>query len=216
MTRLRSSPESLACTSWLVYATRGENDEARRVKNLILDIKKDRIDATRRVPVVRLVLDRITARLGESALAPFAGDPILVPVPGSGLTKPNTVWPARRICEELIRHGFGHDVAPVLARVVAVRKSAGSAERPTLREHVESLAVQKQFTPPSRLVIVDDVVTSGTTMMACAVKLAAAFPGVPVSGFALARVLSEGNPENVLLPATESIGPAGKRCNRFG
>jgi len=216
MTRLRSSLESLTCSSWLVYATRADTEAARRVKNLILDIKKDRIDATRQVPVLQLVVDRIRVRLGDTAYAPFAGDPILVPVPGSGLTKPNTVWPARRICEELIRLGFGHDVAQVLTRVVAVRKSAGSIERPALREHVASLAVQKRFMPPSRLVIVDDVVTSGTTMMACAIVLADAFPGVPLTGFALARVQSEGNPGEVLQPANESIVSAGRRCNRVG
>ena len=40
MTRLRSSLESLTCSSWLVYATRADTEAARRVKNLILDIKK--------------------------------------------------------------------------------------------------------------------------------------------------------------------------------
>lgn len=210
-----SSLDRLPCFSWLVYATKGDTDAARRVKGLILAIKKDRIDPSTGEPVVHLVIGRACARLGEAAHAPFGGHPVLVPVPGSALTKPHTVFPARRVCEELVRHGLGDDVTPVLTRAIAVRKSAGSTERPSLKEHLDSFVLQKKFTPPSRLVVVDDVVTSGTTMMACAMKLAAAFPGVPIVGFALARVQSDGSPDSVLDPVKEEIVPAGRRCNRI-
>jgi orotate phosphoribosyltransferase-like protein len=81
-------------------------------------------------------------------------------------------------------------------------------------EHLSSFTLQKTFVAPSRLVVVDDVVTSGTTMMACALKLADAFPGVPIGGFALARVQSEGSPDTVLSPLVEVIVPAGRRCSR--
>ena len=93
-------------------------------------------------------------------------------------------------------------------------KSAGSVARPTLDQHVRFFTVQPNLAPPSRLLVVDDVVTSGTTIMACAMKLALAFPGVPVSGFALARVQSSGNPVRVLEPLIERVTLAGQRCKR--
>ncbi len=50
--------------------------------------------------------------------------------------------------------------------------------------------------------------------MACAIKLALAFPGVPVSAFALARVQSTGNPDRVLDPIIQRVTVAGQRCKR--
>ena len=214
MTRSRSSPEALICTSWLVYASRTSDRRAKQIKNLVLAIKGDRFDANSGRPVAQLVIERAAATLGPAARGPFDGHPMLVPVPRSVLMKPHTVWPAHRICEELVRLGFGDDLLPVVRRTTAVIKSAGSSERPTLEQHLRSLTVQRALLPPSRLLVVDDVVTSGTTMMACAQKLGEAFPGVPVAGFSLARVLSAGEPEAVLTPLTERIIENGQRCAR--
>lgn len=127
---------------------------------------------------------------------------------------PHTVWPSRRVCEELLRQGLGDDILAVVRRTTAVPKSAGSAARPRLDQHVRSFTVEPRLAPPSRLLVVDDVVTSGTTIMACAIKLALAFPGVPVSGFALARVQSTGNPTRVLDPIIERVTMSGQRCKR--
>lgn len=182
--------------------------------NVILKIKTDRVDAATGAPLVRIVIERIAARLADEARAVFGGYPMVVPVPGSGLTKPHTVWPSRRVCEELVRQGLGEDVLAIVKRTTAVPKSAGSAARPPLDQHVRSFTVQPRLVPPSRLLVVDDVVTSGTTIMACAIKLAMAFPGVPISGFALARVQSTGNPDRVLDPLIERVTLAGQRCKR--
>jgi hypothetical protein len=161
-----------------------------------------------------MVIESGATRLDDAARAVFGGHPMLVPVPGSSLTKPHTVWPSRRVCEELVGQGLGDEVVAIVSRTIAVLKSAGSATRPTLDQHLASLAVQGRLSPPSRLLLVDDVVTSGTTMMACAIKLAQAFPGVPVSGFALARVQSAGNPARVFEPLVERIVIDGTRCVR--
>lgn len=208
------SLERLTCLSWLIYATKSEDEQARRIKNLILQVKTDRIDPQTGVPVVQLVVRRAVERLGIEFLSGFEGDPVLVPVPRSGLTKPRTVWPAQRVCEELVRAGLGVDTLPLIRRTTAVDKSAGAASRPPLATHAESLAVQPNLRPPSRVILVDDVVTSGTTMFACAAKLAATYPGVPVNGFALARVLSAGDPGEVFHPLIETIVQDGARCRR--
>lgn len=214
MTRSRSSRDALLCASWLIYATRATGVAARRARDLIIDIKTDRVDAKRERPVVELVVTAAVLRLDQAARAVFDGDPCLVPVPRSGLTKAHTVWPARRIAEELVRQGLGGDVVPVISRAIAVAKSAGNPDRPPLAEHLASLAVQKSFRPPSRLLLVDDVVTSGTTLMACMQRLADAFPGVPIAAFVLARVQSQGEPAHVFEPIVEEISLSGSHCVR--
>jgi len=103
MTPSRSSRDTLRCASWLIYATRANSDAARRARSLIINIKTDRVDAKRERPVVELVVNAAVQRLDFAARSVFDGDPCLVPVPRSGLTKAHTVWPARRIAEELVR-----------------------------------------------------------------------------------------------------------------
>jgi hypothetical protein len=216
MIRSRSSPRvnPLRCASWLVYATRGSTEDARRARRLIISIKVDEIDIERRKPVVELVVQQAARRLGRQARSTFDGDPFLVPVPRSGLARSHSVWPAQRVCEELIRQGLAADVLPLLKRTTAIPKSAGSRDRPPLGDHLSSMVVQKSLKVPGRLLLVDDVVTSGTTMMACAQKLARAFPGVPIGAFALARVQSQGEPTKVFDPLVEFIVPSGARCAR--
>jgi predicted amidophosphoribosyltransferase len=214
MIRSRSSRETLRCASWLIYATRATGDRARRARNLIINIKTDQVDAKRGRPVVELAVAAAVSKLEPSARSVFDGESFLVPVPRSGLIKAHTVWPARRIAEELVRQRLGVDVVPVISRVAAVAKSAGNLHRPPLAEHLASLAVQKSFRPPSRLLLVDDVVTSGTTLMACMQRLADAFPGVPITAFALARVQSQGEATQVFEPILEEIYVSGSHCAR--
>jgi hypothetical protein len=208
------SLEFLSCTSWLVYATRSRVESAQQTRNLILNIKKDVVDRASGRPTAQAVIERVLARLGESVREVFAGDPMLVPVPGSGLTRANTVWPAKRVCQELVKQGLGADVLELVKRITAVPKSAGNDERPTFLQHYESLAVSPKLTPPSRIILIDDVVTSGTTLMACAERLIEALPGVPVAAFAISRTLSTGDPVDVLDVRKEGIRHRGERCVR--
>lgn len=74
------SLDFLTCASWLVYATRATDESARRVKNLIIQIKVDRVDPLTAMPTVRLVVERVALRLGDRVNAGFEGAPVLVPV----------------------------------------------------------------------------------------------------------------------------------------
>ncbi len=209
MTPSPSSPSPLRVASWLVYATKSDQAGARRVRTLIVDIKMDRYQAASGRALVAVAIEAAVGRLSSVDRAYWDGDPMLVPVPRSGLNKPNTIWPAHRICEELVKSGLGVDTLPVIARTTAVDKSAGGLTRPEFETQLVSLSVRPKLRPPTRLILVDDVVTKGTTMLACATKLASAYPGVPVSGFALARVHSAGDPVAVFEPVIDYVSLAG-------
>ena len=136
----------------------------------------------------------VTAKLSASGSFPsfFGPDVTLVPVPGSAPRRDATaLWVAERIAEELRKAGLGGAVWTTLRRTVVVRKSAWAApgERPTVAVHVGSLEMTDRVPPTGQLVLVDDVVTKGRTMLAAATVLADALPGVEIRAFATLRTM---------------------------
>jgi hypothetical protein len=131
------------------------------------------------------------AAIGDPRLlALFSGGAVLVPVPGSAPSG-DAPWAASTLAVALRDVGLAHTVWMGLRRRVAVRKSATapSCARPTVPEHYESFLV----IPPSmmirRIVLIDDVITKGRTLLAAAARLQAAFPHADIRAFALIRTV---------------------------
>lgn len=134
----------------------------------------------------------------------FARESVLVPVPGSA-PPGRGVWAAQRLALALQGVGLGGSVWPGLERRFPVRKSATAlnADRPTVRQHYESFAVTGRWNvterpsppererpcPSGRMVIIDDVITKGRTILAAAIRLHEAFPHADIRAFALVRTM---------------------------
>ena len=119
----------------------------------------------------------------------FAPDAVLVPVPGSARSG-QAPWAAYRLAVALGEVGFALHIWTGLRRRYAVTKSATapSAGRPTVRQHYESFEVM--MPAPNaihRLVLIDDVITKGRTLLAAAARLRAELPLSDIRGFALIR-----------------------------
>jgi predicted amidophosphoribosyltransferase len=87
---------------------------------------------------------------------------------------------------------LGRNVWEALVRRFPVRKSATArnADRPTVQQHYDSFAVaQHGPLAPTRIVIVDDVVTKGRTILAAALRLHETFPNADIRAFALVRTM---------------------------
>ena len=121
----------------------------------------------------------------------FGAADILVPVPGSGASPTRRLWAAEQLADALVNAGLGRAAWPGLHRVRAVRKSATAApgERPTVRLHYESFAIDSPAIAPDRIVLIDDVVTKGRTLLAAASRVREAFPAAQIRAFALIRTL---------------------------
>jgi predicted amidophosphoribosyltransferase len=87
--------------------------------------------------------------------------------------------------------GLGRAVWAGLHRRFAVRKSATAltGERPTVQQHYDSFAVARSPTAPERIVLVDDVITKGRTLLAAAARLQDEFPNADIRAFALVRTM---------------------------
>lgn len=104
----------------------------------------------------------------------------------------DSLWVPERIASALLRVGLGKEVFPCLIRTKAVRKSASSApeERPHPADHYDSLDVRGRLSSVDEVVLIDDIVTRGATLMGAANKLLDVFPKAKVRAFAAIRTIS--------------------------
>jgi hypothetical protein len=136
---------------------------------------------------------RVRQQANDSPLLAGFFDPtdVLVPVPGSAPYIAGGLWAAEHLAAALVNEGLGGAAWTGLRRVRAVRKSATAApgERPTVNLHYESFVIERPTIPPGRIVLIDDVVTKGRTLLAAASRVHEAFPCAQIRAFALVRTL---------------------------
>jgi hypothetical protein len=121
----------------------------------------------------------------------FGATDILVPVPGSAPSEAGGSWAAKHLAVALVNEGLGGAAWSGLRRVRAVRKSATAApgERPTVNLHYDSFFIERPAIPLERIVLIDDVVTKGRTLLAAATRIHEAFPCAQIRAFALVRTM---------------------------
>jgi hypothetical protein len=177
----------------LTYAPHGDSPECRNSKDVMLALKNDRFVGNPPILMSELIAQTIQRKMAELPFASFfQPNPILIPTPKSSLMQANTLWVPERIANALVRMGIGKAVVSCLVRANPVRKAAFCApsERPTAVEHYESIGVQGSLSPPSEILLVDDIVTRGATLLGAANRLADVFPKAQIRAFAAMRTIS--------------------------
>lgn len=191
------------------YSPRGTSELSSKSRRICGAIKGGR--ASQLEKALPLLADPKSA-----VLQPFLNpDVTLVPVPRSAPLTAGALWPAKVIADILASNGYGREVLPLIERVTAVRKSSSSpaSERPLIHEHVDSMRVTADLIRPDQITIVDDVLTMGRTMFACASLLHDAFPDAEIRAFAMIRTQGKiDNIERILDPSVGTITgyPSGK------
>jgi len=164
-------------------------------------------------------IPRLLEILEGSVLEPlFSPGTVLVPVPRSApLLEPKARWPGREIAEELVEAGLAAEVYEALVRAEPVAKSAwaGRGERPTAMRHFETIRIESAIASPRRVLLVDDVVTMGNTILGAASRLAVQYPDTEILAFALLRTLGlQPEIERVLDPVFGVIELRGNKAWR--
>ncbi len=122
----------------------------------------------------------------------FGNDVVLIPVPGSTLRRDtSTSWVPEKICNVLHEEGWANSIMCNAQRVCAVPKSAYQepGERPDAKKHYDSIAVSYELIPPTKVLLVDDIVTKGNTMLGCATRVRETFPKAEIKAFAVIRTM---------------------------
>jgi predicted amidophosphoribosyltransferase len=177
----------------LTYAPHGSSAETQRSKDVMYLLKKDGFMGKPQILMSKWIAKKIQEEMRELPFASFFGsNTILVPAPKSSLMQPNTLWVPERIAAALIGRGIGKGVSSCLVRVKAVPKAAYCApqNRPTAADHYASICVQGELAEPDEILLIDDVVTRGATLIGAANKLADAFPTAHIRAFAAMRTIS--------------------------
>jgi predicted amidophosphoribosyltransferase len=183
--RRSSVPRAIRFASCYVY-TPGHMSAASR--SLRTSVKKGN---------VRQLLNRAIELDAESLQASsfvrfFPAAAMLVPVPGSRPSAWGSATATERLALALLEQGLGRGIWFGLRRVRTVRKSATAAPgaRPTVQDHYDTLTADGIDGPGrSDVVLIDDVVTKGRTLLAAALRLREALPTADVRAFALLRTL---------------------------
>jgi predicted amidophosphoribosyltransferase len=154
--------------------------------------------------------------LRQAALMPVFGEffraiDVLIPIPASEPSRANQDYLPDRLAAAFVAEGLASTAWKGLRRVRAVAKSATAApgRRPTVLAHYESLSVVSGSDLPNdaRLLLIDDVVTKGRTLLAAAIRLHEVFPRAHIAAFALLRTLGfKDHLEQLLEPCIGRIG----------
>lgn len=130
----------------------------------------------------------------------------MVPVPKSSLISKGDLWVPYNLAEALAECGLGVGVVPCLKRGKAVQKAAlsSSDKRPRAADHRRTIVVES-VEAPDKVVLVDDVVTTGATLIGAAQRLRSAFPDVEITAFAAMRTESFGGFKKTKDPKVETI-----------
>ena len=194
--------------SFLAYCPRSVEGsrEIESSQSLVHALKK--LDRYRGEPVVQLGVRRLVEERPDEVLDLLGPATLVVPMPGSSPIpdsrtlkiplrgrRQEFLWPAREICRELVAQGLAVRWTEALVRCRAVARSsrAAPADRPRPLDHYESLEVPAPVSllGIERVVLVDDVITRGATLLGAASRLQESVGPVEVSGFALVRTISD-------------------------
>ena len=202
-------PSSLPFWSLLQYAVRGHSKVSITSRTIRHAVKNN--GTIKSINVIERIAQRVLENIQVDGVLStcFTPGALLIPVPRSAPLVPGGLWPTEVICQSLVRIGVASAVFPCLRRAMAVNKSAFAAPgmRPGPKEHYDSICCNQLILPGAspRLILVDDIVTRGATLLGASTRLGECYPDVQVVCFAALRVISEGNINAILDPVEGTI-----------
>lgn len=186
---------TLEFSSFLTYSPRGTSSVAKESRTVMSDLKNDKSIQIKQNKILtsEYYTQKIKSMINTLSFASyFHAKQILVPVPKSSLTKKNTLWASKCLADALIRNGLGKNVNTCLFRKFAVLKSSmcKPRDRPKPRKHFDSLSMKKIPNCLEEVLLIDDIVTRGSTFLGAANRIKIECPTTKIRAFAFMRTIS--------------------------
>jgi len=181
--------------SLLSYSTKGFSAAIEHSKGVMATLKQDLLVEQPPIPMSQWIANKVYQNRSTLPFASFFNpNAVLVPVPSSSLMQKGTLWVPERLASALACLGLGRAVVSCLVRTEAVPKSAWSPPwaRTTAPRHYQTLAVQGRLSQTDEVLLIDDIVTRGATLLGAANRLMDSFPNARIRAFAAMRAI--GNP----------------------
>ena len=169
---------------------------AREIKNYLkndIPVSKKNEPDTAYIPFSDAIAKDIAHSIGGLPFKDFFGDDTtLVPVPKSSLMQPNTLWVPLNVANAFVKNKLASNVVEALERETPVNRSSSvpSKDRPKAEEHYNSLKVNVRSLKTQKIVLIDDIVTRGATLIGSVNKLFDMFPDKEFYAFAVMRTIS--------------------------
>lgn len=191
----------LSFATAFVYSTKGVSDASQKSRELRDRIKKN--DER----LFQQMAEHVEDLVAVGAFPQFFGaDVVLVPVPGHAPLAPGAVGTSQRVATALAKRGLG-TVSPLLKRTKRVTKSAWAtgAARPRATEHFESITFEPSLIRSNRIVLIDDFITRGATLLGAASRLQSEIGSVEIKAFALVRSITDGEIDAIRKPTVGTV-----------
>lgn len=211
-------PSDFDFCALLSYATHPQTEDQKRSKSVSVELKQDKRYENPPCKISQVVAQRVFQNKDSSYFIEFFGPDVLaVPIPSSSLKKPGSLWVPYELALALKETGLVGDVLTLVKRIHALPKSATSlaSERSKAINHYNSVQVTKKLIAPSSILLVDDVITRGATMLGIAASVMEAYPDIPIRGFAAMIAISDSNAfRSILMPCRGKITLHGDQTRR--
>lgn len=166
-------------------------DSAKLAYDIMLGMKTERV-SSKEGPTSRWLAVVLKSHLSEHSgpLRELLGpSKVLIPMPRNAPLATDALWVPKLIADALCAEGLGASVLPCVRRVTAVPKSAtaGPGKRADPHEHYDSMEIDPPLDWPGEVVLVDDVVTRGSTFLGAASLVNDAHPEMKIACFAMIR-----------------------------
>lgn len=203
----------VTCSTVFAYSPRESSSLAEASRRFCYALKHGEQRA------VDYAAERVKSLVERGRIDEFAEpDTILTPMPGHAPRRGDPLWVGLLLAQALVERQLGREVSKLLIRHTAVRQSrtAPAGQRPSHQEHYASMSTSPLLDrEPRRIVVIDDVLTRGSTMMAAVTRLREALPTVDIGAFALVRTTWNLGVGPIVNPVRCTIQPNEYGIRRF-